>query len=198
MLQDCSTYTPEELERWIHLPALEWSAWPTFISQPVLPLLLTLFPWHMVLIGVLCADAAWQLLQHGFVSAFLSEVSCLGVRWLMWQAALGSSIFLLVHGRYGLLHSHFFGLWLPPLSRHHFKCFWAGWACGARSVAFHSLLPSVLDMCPVMPSCNSVESLGAVWQKFQPQFLTPTCGAAGGSRSGYGISHIHFLGVHSV
>jgi len=102
MLQDYSTYTPEELERWIHLRALEWSAWPTFISQPILPVLLTLFPWHIVLIGVLCADAAWQFLQHGFVSVFLSEASCLSVRWLMWPAALGSSIFLLVHGRYGV------------------------------------------------------------------------------------------------
>lgn len=102
MLQDYSAYTPEEVERWIHLRALEWSAWPTFISQPILPVLLIFFPWHIVLIGVLCADAVWQFLQHAFVSLFLSEISCLGVRWLMWPAAIGSSIFLFVHGRYGV------------------------------------------------------------------------------------------------
>jgi len=82
-LQDYSTYTPEEKERWIHLRALEWSAWPTFISQPTVPVLLIFFPWHIVLIGVLCADAVWQFLQHSFVSLFLSEISCLSVRWLM-------------------------------------------------------------------------------------------------------------------
>jgi hypothetical protein len=102
MLQDYTTYRPEEVERWIQLRALEWSAWPTFISQPVLPVLLIFFPWHIVLIGVLCADAVWQFLQHAFVSLFLSEISCLSVRWLMWPAALGSSIFLFVHDRYGV------------------------------------------------------------------------------------------------
>jgi hypothetical protein len=102
MLHDYSTYTNAEIERWIHLRAIEWSGWATFISQPVLPVLLIFYPWHIVLIGLLCVDFAWQLVQHAFVSLTLSEISCLAVVWLKWPLALASSIYLFVHGRYGV------------------------------------------------------------------------------------------------
>ena len=102
MLQDYSTYTNAEIERWIHLRAIEWSGWPTFISQPVLPVLLIFYPWHIVLVGLLCVDLVWQIIQHVFVSVQLSEISCFAVVWLKWPAALGSSIYLFLHGRYGI------------------------------------------------------------------------------------------------
>lgn len=102
MLQDYSTYTNAEIERWIHLRAIEWSGWPTFISQPVLPVLLIFCPWHVVLVGLLCVDLVWQIIQHAFVSVQLSEISCVAVVWLKWPAALGSSIYLFLHGRYGI------------------------------------------------------------------------------------------------
>lgn len=102
MLQDYSTYPNAEIERWIHLRAIEWSGWPTFISQPVLPVLLILYPWYIVLIGLLCIDFVWQIIQHAFVNLSLLEISGLAVIWLKWPAAVGSSIYLFVHGRYGV------------------------------------------------------------------------------------------------
>jgi hypothetical protein len=102
MLQDYSTYTDAEIERWIQLRAIEWSGWPTFVSLPVLPVLLILYPWHFVLIGLLCVNLLWQIIQHAFVSLTLSEISCLAVGWLRWPAALGSAIYLFLHGNYGV------------------------------------------------------------------------------------------------
>lgn len=102
MSKDCTTRTNAELERWIQLRAIEWSGWPTFISQPILPVLLIFYPWHIVLIGLLCVDFVWQIIQHAFVSLRLAKISCLLVVWLKWPATLGSSIYLFVHGRYGV------------------------------------------------------------------------------------------------
>ena len=102
MLKDYSTYTNAEIERWIHLRAIEWSGWATFISQPVLPVLLIFYPWHIVLIGLLCVDLVWQIIQQAFVSLSLSEISCIAVVWLKWPAAVVSAIYLFVQGRYGV------------------------------------------------------------------------------------------------
>ena len=65
-------------------------------------MLLIFYPWYIVLVGLLCVDLVWQIIQHAFVSLSLSEISCLVVVWLKWPAAVGSSIYLFVHGRYGV------------------------------------------------------------------------------------------------
>jgi len=102
MLRPFDTYTDEEIARWLQLRALEWSSWPIFISQPILPVLLVMYPWKPVVIALLCVEAIWQFVQYAFVSVRLSDISCLFVVWLKWPAALGSSIYLFVHGRYAL------------------------------------------------------------------------------------------------
>jgi len=102
MLRPFDTYTDAEIERWLQLRALEWSSWPVFLSQPILPVLLLLYPWQATLIALLCIEAIWQFVQYAFVSVRLSDLSCLFVVWLKWPAAIVSSIYLLIHGRYGL------------------------------------------------------------------------------------------------
>jgi len=102
MLQDYRRYSIAEKERWLHLRAIEWSGWATFISLPIVPVLLIFYPWYLVLIGLLCIDLAWQFVQHVFVSVRLSEISCLAVAWLQWPAAVGSSVWLIVQGRLGV------------------------------------------------------------------------------------------------
>jgi hypothetical protein len=102
MLRPFDKYTDAEIERWLQLRALEWSSWPIFLSQPVMPLLLVLYPWQHTLIALLCIAAIRQFVQHAFVSVRLSDISCLFVVWLKWPAAIGSSIYLIVHGRYAL------------------------------------------------------------------------------------------------
>jgi len=77
-----STCTSAEIDRWIHPRAIEWSGWPTFISQPVVPGLFIFYPWHFVVIGLLCVDLVWQIVQHASVSFPLSEPSCLAVAWV--------------------------------------------------------------------------------------------------------------------
>jgi hypothetical protein len=100
MLQDFSRYSDAEIERWLFLRAVEWSAWTAFLSQPIAPVLLIMLPWPTVLLVVVCSDLVWQCIQYGFVSVRLSKLSCLFVVLLKWPAAVGSSIYLLVHAKY--------------------------------------------------------------------------------------------------
>ncbi len=60
MLQDYRTYTNAELGRWLHLRALEWSGFATFVSLPTVPVLLIFLPWYVVLAGLFCVDLGWQ------------------------------------------------------------------------------------------------------------------------------------------
>lgn len=102
MLQNYKTYTNPELERWLHLRAIEWSGWVTFVSLPTIPVLLVFFQWYTVLIGLLFVNLAWQFIQHLFVSVCLSAISNLAVVWLQWPAALGCSIYLFTQGKFGV------------------------------------------------------------------------------------------------
>jgi hypothetical protein len=102
MFQDYSTYSDAEIQRWLQLRAIEWSAWTAYLSQPAVPVLLIVYPWPAVLIAVALSDFVWQIIQYSFVSVRLSELSCLLVVWLKWPAAVGSSIYLFVHGRYAV------------------------------------------------------------------------------------------------
>jgi hypothetical protein len=45
-----------EMRRFLWLRAAEWKNWPSFISQPIVPVLFIWFPWFYVLGVVLFLD----------------------------------------------------------------------------------------------------------------------------------------------
>lgn len=53
-------WTEAELAQACHLRALEWAAWPAFISQPLIPLLYLRYAWWAVLLVVMGATLAWE------------------------------------------------------------------------------------------------------------------------------------------
>jgi hypothetical protein len=73
-------YTDEENLKWAWLRAVEWAAWPAFISQPVLPLLYLYFPVWQVVVVVFCASVVWTAVRYRFVSRGLANAGCLYVR----------------------------------------------------------------------------------------------------------------------
>lgn len=60
---------------WVHFRALEWFALPAFISQPVLPVTLALFPRWEILLIIYCVDILWRFACHTFVSTFVARVA---------------------------------------------------------------------------------------------------------------------------
>jgi hypothetical protein len=47
--------------RWSWLRAIEWSGWPLFISQPIIPVLLYFYDWRWILLGVFLATLLWRM-----------------------------------------------------------------------------------------------------------------------------------------
>jgi len=92
-------YTEAETKRWLFLRAIEWNAWPTFISQPIVPVLLIFFPWWQIFLGVLLIDLIWMFVRFRYINFFLVELGVFFVK-LKWPAAVLSSVYLLVEGKY--------------------------------------------------------------------------------------------------
>jgi hypothetical protein len=90
-------YTDDEIKRWLWLRAVEWSAFPAYVSQVVAPILFIFYPWSQVVLVFVTVGLFWCLIRYSFVSVALSTTACLAVVWLKWPVALGSAIYLFVH-----------------------------------------------------------------------------------------------------
>jgi hypothetical protein len=98
-------FSEAELQRWLHLRAIEWTGWPAFLSQPIAPVLLIFFRWFYVLGAVMVLGILWAFVRYSFVSPSLSKIGCLFVNFLMWPAALGSAAYL-----FFVVHSYSIGV----------------------------------------------------------------------------------------
>jgi len=68
-------HTDDDNLRWSWLRAVEWDAYPFFISQPVVPLLLTAVTWWKILVGLFLVQLVWtSFVLTRFVSTRLSDV----------------------------------------------------------------------------------------------------------------------------
>jgi hypothetical protein len=76
-------FTPDEITRLCWLRAVEWMAWPAFLSQPLLPVFYVYYPVYWVLLGVISVGFLWLPLRHRFASLQLATMGCLWVR-LKW------------------------------------------------------------------------------------------------------------------
>jgi hypothetical protein len=91
---DFSTWTEEEIKHWCWLRAIEWDAFPAYLSQLLAPPLFIFFPWYLVILAVFIFGALWCIVRIGFVSVALANFACIVVMWGKWPVALGSAIFL--------------------------------------------------------------------------------------------------------
>lgn len=95
-------YTEPELQRWLHLRAIEWCAWPTFLSQSVVPALLVAFHPIPLLIALVVAELLWRFVRYSFVSPQLANLGSTFVAITMWPLALGAAICLVLQHRYSV------------------------------------------------------------------------------------------------
>jgi hypothetical protein len=96
-----ATFTESEVQRWLHLRAIEWAAWPAFVTQPVVPILFALYPFLSVAIALVVADFLWRFVRYSFISPSLARIGALFVGVLKWPSAVGAAIYLLSQHRYG-------------------------------------------------------------------------------------------------
>lgn len=90
-----SGYTEGEIHKWIMLRAIEWGDWPLFIAQPIIPVLMLIFEWWIIVLGIVIANLLWGLVRYKFVSVPLANFGCLFVR-LKWftSPAMGLYFYL--------------------------------------------------------------------------------------------------------
>jgi hypothetical protein len=86
---------------------------PTFITQPVVPILLIFFPALSVIIGLIAADFLWRFFRYSFVSPSLASFGASFVVFLKWPCAIGAAIFLFIHQRPGVAVLAFVWSMLP-------------------------------------------------------------------------------------
>ncbi len=96
-LLDIGPLSGDELQRMCWLRAVEWLAWPAFISQPLLPIFYLFYPVYWVLAAVFVAGLLWLPFRYRFVSRQLADLGCLWVR-LKW-VSIPIGIIALLHQR---------------------------------------------------------------------------------------------------
>jgi hypothetical protein len=61
-------HSDDENLRWCWLRAVEWGAWPIFLSQPIAPLLFLFLPWWFVILVLTGLNTIWSLfIKHRLV-----------------------------------------------------------------------------------------------------------------------------------
>lgn len=86
-----------QLRQWLWLRATEWLNFPSFISQPIVPVLLIFFYWPWVLGGVFAADVLWAFVRYSYVNVRAASYAVNFVALSKWPFAIGSAVFLFVH-----------------------------------------------------------------------------------------------------
>ena len=86
-------HTADETIQWAWLRAVEWLAWPLFLSQPVVPILIANYPWVWVIAGVLAANFIWRATIATFYVSMVVDMGPVFVA-TKWIAAPASAAFI--------------------------------------------------------------------------------------------------------
>jgi len=100
VLSDPQNWTDAEIQRWLHLRAIEWCLFPAFASQPLVPIAFLLFSWYWVIATVVVLNILWSGIRYSYVNITAARVACLFVGLAMWPSAIGSTIYLFIHRQF--------------------------------------------------------------------------------------------------
>lgn len=84
----------------LHVRAIEWTNWPVFLSQSVVPVLLIYYPWYWVIAAVACLEFAWSFVRYRYVSLRAANSAALLVSYTKWPATIAAGIYLFIQHRY--------------------------------------------------------------------------------------------------
>jgi hypothetical protein len=112
----------DENTRWAWLRAMEWSKFPLFIAQPIVPILFIFIEWWRVIIFFILLTWIWALFRYRYINLVLLDLGSLFVH-LKWPISIGVGIYFLTNNNYFLgvlsglwpLFSLLFQLLTPPV-----------------------------------------------------------------------------------
>jgi hypothetical protein len=88
----------DENAAWARLRAIEWKAFPAFISQPIVPVLLLGFSWYVIVIGIVLSAFIWRLIRWRFISIPIASAAAIFVAFMKWPLAVAMAIFFIFKG----------------------------------------------------------------------------------------------------
>jgi hypothetical protein len=94
-------FTDEEIRRWIYIRAIEWASYPSFISQPIFPILLIFFDWWKIIIVLFCLEILWSFIRYRYFNPFISSNAVYFVK-LKWPLIIVCLIYFILAGKYFL------------------------------------------------------------------------------------------------
>ena len=109
-----NSFTPDELTRLCWLRAVEWLAWPAFLSQPLLPILYIFYSIYMVWIAVFLVGLLWLPIRYNFVNLQLAALGAFWVR-LKWVTIPIGVFVLFRQGRYTAVAVALLTAWITGL-----------------------------------------------------------------------------------
>ena len=92
-------YSDEENFRWCLLRGTEWGAWPLFVTQPIVPILLLYFHWWYIIFTLVALTWIWALIRYKFVSVILARYGAYFV-FSKWFVSIGMAIYFLTKEQY--------------------------------------------------------------------------------------------------
>jgi hypothetical protein len=94
---DFYNFSTAEKNRWLQLRAIEWSGMPSFITQPIVPIMFIFYPPYLVVLTVIGIGLLWCLVRYSFISVNIANALIYPVFILKWPAAIGSCIYLFIN-----------------------------------------------------------------------------------------------------
>ena len=95
---------------WANLRAMEWGSFPSFVSQPIAPILMLFFNPIVVVLVIIILNILWRFVRYKTYNPYLSSLAVYFVK-LKWISVVGMAIlFYLNHNIPYALVSLF---WVP-------------------------------------------------------------------------------------
>jgi hypothetical protein len=96
-----NNYSDEEIKRWLLLRSIEWTTWPAYLSQAIIPMLLIYFVWWHVLSAFVVLSIIWTFIRYKYVNPYLSQIGAI-FSILKWPSAILASAFLVFNFHYAI------------------------------------------------------------------------------------------------
>ncbi len=99
IIQGLAVFSNEEIRRWLHLRAIEWTGLPAFCTQPLVPVLFIFFDWWKVLLSLLLISFIWILVRYRIYNYTISNFFIFFVK-LKWFSAIGVAVYFSIEKNY--------------------------------------------------------------------------------------------------
>lgn len=115
ILWNPAEHADQENLTWCWLRAVEWNAWPAFVSQPIVPLFFLIWPWWVVVVSLIVVNVFWGLfVRYNVVIPTLAEFGVYFVK-LKWLTVPLVVVLLIMRGQYQLAVVALFWPWLAGI-----------------------------------------------------------------------------------